>query len=504
MESSRRLSGSVFTRKVAYRSMVSDLILSKSPEDEEFERKLAELTDLEANLVQRELDLMTFQTELNRFGCDYLQLIGSRYTELERVEAQIIEYMEYLESSRDFKPSDSLKKLYREVAKRIHPDLATDEAEKARRQELMIAVNEAYETGDEERLREILQEWESSPESVKGEGVGVELIRVIRKIAQCRARLQMIEREIEELMQTDLGQLKNKVDEAKGFGIDLLAETAKQLDEQIAVARRKLEDLKSGKYSETDLHINNQDTIIPENDINFVKKYDEEKTSIKTQIIDVISLCHEGLIEYTNGNRNIALNIFTRSIEIDSDYTLAYKFRGLVYYKNKEYLNAISDFNRYILEERLDSCAFKFRAFAYYKLGFLDIAIDDLKEVKSLYLIEDNTKSLEMINQLIDDYQKSKEVTNQINFSGYTRLNQTYIEKLDENFPELVQALIMLGDLDFKSGYYQTAIEHYTDALNLDEGNYQAYTNRCLARLKAGAYQEALDDINERNIRGRK
>jgi hypothetical protein len=47
----------------------------------------------------------------------------------------------------------------------------------------MAEANRAYEEGDEERLRVILQEWEGSPESVKGDGPGAELVRVIRKIA---------------------------------------------------------------------------------------------------------------------------------------------------------------------------------------------------------------------------------------------------------------------------------------------------------------------------------
>ena len=42
-------------------------------------------------------------------------------------------------------------------------------------------------------MRSILADWESSPESVEGEGVGPELIRVIRKIAQIQRRLVEIE-----------------------------------------------------------------------------------------------------------------------------------------------------------------------------------------------------------------------------------------------------------------------------------------------------------------------
>ncbi|MEB3309978.1 MAG: molecular chaperone DnaJ [Snowella sp.] len=224
--------------------MDGSLVFTQSPEEEELARKKEELAALESELIQKELDLNTFQAEVHSFEREYLQIIGSRYTELERIEAQITEYMEYLESSRDFKPSDSLKKLYREVAKKIHPDLATDEEEKIRRQDLMAQVNEAYEQGDEEKLRAILQNWESSPESVKGEGVAMELIRVIRKISQCRSRLVAITQEIDALTETDLYQLKVEVDQAKETGQDLLADMAQHLDEQITEAQARLKELK--------------------------------------------------------------------------------------------------------------------------------------------------------------------------------------------------------------------------------------------------------------------
>jgi DnaJ-class molecular chaperone len=151
--------------------------------------------------------------------------------------------MAYLETSRDFRPSDSLKKLYREVAKRIHPDLATDETEKVRRQQLMIEANQAYESGDEEKLKAILQNWESSPESVQG--VAVELIRMIRKISQCRQQLSEIEKEIQLLEETDLYQLRDQVMNAQKSGRDLLADIARHLDEQISEAQQRLNELKA-------------------------------------------------------------------------------------------------------------------------------------------------------------------------------------------------------------------------------------------------------------------
>jgi len=242
-----------------------------SPEARELEKKKAELASLEARLAERELDLATLQAELHSFEGTYLRVVGSRLAELDEIEAQIAEAesrnqpkdpeaqdrasqarAQAQESARvveaeqeagkrePFTPSENLKKLYREVAKRIHPDLATDESERKRRHELMTEANRAYEEGDEARLEAILRDWESSPESVKGEGPGAELVRVIRKIAQVEDRLKVIDEEIAWLEESDLFRLKKEVDQAKEEGRDLLAEMAARVDQQVVEAQGRL------------------------------------------------------------------------------------------------------------------------------------------------------------------------------------------------------------------------------------------------------------------------
>lgn len=132
--------------------MRPDVTRPSRPEERELAKKSAELAGLQVELAQRELDLATLRAELRDFERRYLHIVGSRYAELDEIEAQITEALAQLspqdiviqekavhtraqasESAqalkiganqapvKDFTPSENLKKLYREVAKRVHP-----------------------------------------------------------------------------------------------------------------------------------------------------------------------------------------------------------------------------------------------------------------------------------------------------------------------------------------------------------------------------------------------
>jgi hypothetical protein len=251
--------------------MTSRIARRQTPEEQELEKKKAEFAALESDLAQRELELATLQAELHAFERRYLRIVGVRYAELDEIEAQIAERLARRQpkddqarhqaaearakadesaqaagvaanqvQTADFKPSEDLKKLYREIAKRIHPDLTTDEKERVRRNEIMAEANRAYEEGDEAKLRAILEEWESSPDTVKGEGVGAELVRVIRKVHQVQNRLAEIENRITQLKHSELSQLKTRVEEATKQGRDLLKEMAARLESEITDAKKQL------------------------------------------------------------------------------------------------------------------------------------------------------------------------------------------------------------------------------------------------------------------------
>jgi len=249
-----------------------------TPEEEELQQKKASLAELEAQLADRELELATCLADLVHFEKRYLQTVGRRYAILDELKAKIAEARarqnpqrqdareqarqarsKAQESARAVgeenpelpspddeaspsKPnrSETLRNLYRQAAKLLHPDLTLDGDEMKRRHRAMAEVNDAYKRGDEERIRAILREWHASPENVQGDGPGAELVRVIRKIAQVEKRLKTIGAEMEQHRQRELFKLKQQVEEAHASGRDLLRDLGEQLDGKITQARQEL------------------------------------------------------------------------------------------------------------------------------------------------------------------------------------------------------------------------------------------------------------------------
>ena len=76
----------------------------------------------------------------------------------------------------------ALKALYREVAKRVHPDLTSDEADRRRRQTLMAEANRAFQQGDVQRLARILEDSQARHETVQESAAPADLAGAVRKI----------------------------------------------------------------------------------------------------------------------------------------------------------------------------------------------------------------------------------------------------------------------------------------------------------------------------------
>jgi hypothetical protein len=257
------------------------LELWPGPEAAELDRKRAELTVVQGQLAEFELALAASKAELDAFETQYRRALGPRYARLDKLTERLESnggrrngqsvaagtgpQPEELQGADDpFQggqnwdwvreddgraavPSggrgtvpEAAKRLFRLIARRIHPDLASDPEERERRTNLMVQANHAYELGDLQGLRRLLETWERSPDSVVGHGTKAELERVIRRIAQASERLAEIEREVAALEDSAMGWLRRRVRKAASEGWDLLSHMARELDRQIVEAEEEL------------------------------------------------------------------------------------------------------------------------------------------------------------------------------------------------------------------------------------------------------------------------
>lgn len=240
----------------------------KTPEEIELERKYQRLSQLKGELQRREQDYNSLKSEIRLFEQVYEEVLGVRIEALEELEWQLKGLLGEATAENGRAPSDqahaythfqhttdllddddvpqdaanlSLKSLYRGVAKAVHPDLAADESDRLRRQELMSLANDAYQTGNRQILIDLLSEWEQAPILSGSEvTIALELVRVIRQVAAVQQNIHAIIRQSEELKQTDIYHFKLRVDDSLADGVDLLAEMAAAVDRDIARIRRRL------------------------------------------------------------------------------------------------------------------------------------------------------------------------------------------------------------------------------------------------------------------------
>jgi hypothetical protein len=248
------------------------------PGAEELVRATARLQVLTRQLLERERGLAAYRSELHAFETRYRKALGTRYARLDELAERLDETRGPVEGTGGPDPdpddpperypgqglpggqnwawgerepdrepearavvSDEAKRLFRQLARLIHPDLAGDAAERERRTNLMVAANDAYEQGDVAALERMLADWHASPEAVTGRGAAAELERTLRRIARVEADMRHIDEELAELEASAMGWLRRRVEKAAREGWDPLAHMVRELDRQIGEAQLELE-----------------------------------------------------------------------------------------------------------------------------------------------------------------------------------------------------------------------------------------------------------------------
>lgn len=241
------------------------------PEEQELVRLETEQAELEEQAASGELELETLKVELAQFQYRYYQGPGRLYVELDEwdariamveagqhpddVEAQFRAQEAQNQARRSAEEAGVIKKspppppeitpetkqAFRQAAKLMHPDRATSDAERKRRNEMMAKVNRAYENGDLETIKKLIVEFGQDPEAIQGDDIGSRLIKLYRRIAQLRLRLSEIEKELAELRKHELYELMVTIKEAEAMGGDPLGDLFQEILKLISERKIQLE-----------------------------------------------------------------------------------------------------------------------------------------------------------------------------------------------------------------------------------------------------------------------
>jgi hypothetical protein len=202
----------------------------------------------EQALIEFEIAVETFRVEVDNFSRLHHQKLGPMYSRLDELDAEIAEaraartgdpddirkaheararvmpmpgveelFHGWMDSEGLFpeavamltdqpvrppqrvRPSEEARKLYRELVRKAHPDLAQDEDERGRRDEFIARVNAAYGRGDEALLRELSEEWAAGPVPEEWKpSRSEELYARLEWLAQRKEMLSFVARELEE------------------------------------------------------------------------------------------------------------------------------------------------------------------------------------------------------------------------------------------------------------------------------------------------------------------
>jgi len=248
--------------------MPAEITLKRTPEQTELLVQREQLASLRITLAERELELTDLRAQLKSFEGRYLRQVGILYADLDDLEARIAEREVDLydsESARqraaetrqratetheaafgeaheapEFDPPPTLKSLFRDVAKRIHPDFARNPDEQAHFTSLMARANEAYTRGDIHTLQRILDDHHEIT-AVADEGPAAELLRINRQIEHALRDIAALDLERTTLLTSEIAQLHLDAAAAKLEGRDLLTELAANLREQVADAQRRFD-----------------------------------------------------------------------------------------------------------------------------------------------------------------------------------------------------------------------------------------------------------------------
>lgn len=252
-------------------------LISTDPEVDglraEVGKRQAKVAELEMDLLESHEALAAFQREfearlrphLNRIAALQERIKAARRATLKRLWEESRTAPKFVDVEEQFKTAwtetdlgvpppppppvtadteQQIRALYRELAKRFHPDLAATEAERSWRTPRMAEVNAAYSARDLAALQRLASmKDEASPTQIidSREALIASLRREIERLDEL---IEKLEAEFDELTNSPALQMKLDATMAKRAGRDLIGEAARELEREIEGLERELESLR--------------------------------------------------------------------------------------------------------------------------------------------------------------------------------------------------------------------------------------------------------------------
>jgi hypothetical protein len=225
---------------------------------------------LRDRLAEIEVEQVTLEAELAAFNSDYMREVMTVMLDVQELEARILALLaarsgtagdaEAARSARERVrettahiravpktpgpvPTGDLKRLFREAAKRMHPDVAADDEARGHAEAFMKRLNQAYKAGDAEAIVDLTVQWEASPFGAGRDTEAATAARAKRRVGALGDAVARAQQRLDELRASELAQLMERSLAATAAGGDLLAEMRHAAEVALAAARIRLAEL---------------------------------------------------------------------------------------------------------------------------------------------------------------------------------------------------------------------------------------------------------------------
>ncbi len=214
----------------------------------------AELARMRDRLAEIEAEYAMLEAELAVFQADYTREVVTVLAQLHDLEAKILARTGDREGAREARtrarrttseagavspppepvPPASLKRLFRDAAKRMHPDLAPDPEARSHAEAFMKRLNDAYRAGDAGAIADLVRQWDASPIAAGSADDGA------RRVAAVQAAVARAQRRLDELRGSEIAQMMERAMAAAVAGEDHIATLRHHAELALADARARL------------------------------------------------------------------------------------------------------------------------------------------------------------------------------------------------------------------------------------------------------------------------